>query len=622
MLNEIEHLRQKMAALEAKNEQLTQALQQNEDRFFKIFHAASSLMAITTIEDGKIIDANEAGASMSGSRRELIVRTMAQHGLLENPRQIELVVRKLREEGRICNLESKRHAEEELKESKEYLNRIINCIGDPIFVKDREHRYVLVNDAMCTFTGKRREALIGGSSMPEEVIANLWEQEESVFKTGREYVDETNIPDGQGTFHTVMTKKSLLADKSGNKQIVGVIRDITEYKRLESQFTQAQKMEAVGLLAGGVAHDLNNMLNVINGYSELALEDLDQNNPIHRDIEEVNKAGHRAASLISQLLAFSRKQILQPEVLNLNEVITEMSTMLCRMIGEDIELIVIAKPDLGMVNADPGQIRQIVMNLAVNARDAMPQGGRLTVEIENADLDDSYTREHSVVKPGPYVRLTISDNGIGMDAATQSRIFEPFFTTKGQGKGTGLGLSTVYGIVKQSNGFIWVDSQPGKGTTFKIYFPRVDGRNDKVTAESQSVPGSREPETVLVVEDEASLRTLAVRILRARGYTVLESSNGKEALDTVRKYIGNVHLVLTDVVMPGMSGNDLISQLKTSRPDIKVLYASGYTSDAIVHHGVLDADVAFIQKPFTIESLLSKVHQVLSGSQQSGIVQR
>jgi two-component system cell cycle sensor histidine kinase/response regulator CckA len=303
---------------------------------------------------------------------------------------------------------------------------------------------------------------------------------------------------------------------------------------------------------------------------------------------------------------------LHPITLNLDDAIAEISKMLRRLIGEDIELVCITRPALGLVHADQGQIQQIIMNLVVNTRDAMPQGRKLTIETANVDLDEDYVRKHAAVSAGPYVMLAISDNGIGMDSETQARIFEPFFTTKGQGRGTGLGLSTVYGIVKQSNGFIWVYSEPGKGTTFKVYFPRVEGEISKSAGESKSKLGLRGFETVLVAEDEESVRALVSRILSERGYSVLEAANGIEALRIAGEFAGEIHLVLTDVVMPGMSGRDLISQLVTVRPAIKALFVSGYTDKAIVHHGVLDSNVVFLQKPFSADGLARKVREVLN----------
>lgn len=513
------------------------------------------------------------------------------------------------------DITARRNAEEALRETKEYLNLIINSIRDPIFVKDREHKFVLVNDALCAFASRPREEMLGMTateSIPPSLATSIWEEEEDVFNTGRERLTEDNFSDSEGNVRTIMTRKALLKDNKGNQQIVGVLRDITEYKRLEAQLLQAQKMEAIGILAGGVAHDFNNLLNVINGYSELILEDCSQDNPIYKDLEQINKAGRRAASLTSQLLAFGRKQVMQPVVLDLNSAIKNMSSLLRRLIREDIEFSTLTQTELGLVNADPGQVQQIVMNLVVNARDAMPQGGKLTVETANVDFDENYILKNPIMKQGSYVMLAISDNGVGMDAVTQAHLFEPFFTTKERGKGTGLGLSTVYGIVKQSNGFIWVYSEPGKGSTFKVYFPRVEGKAPQTREEIKLATDYRGTETVLIVEDEAAVRSLASRILSERGYRILEAANGMEALSTAREFEGEIHLVLTDVIMPGMSGASLISKLEVDRPGIRALYISGYTDNTIVHHGILDSNVAYLQKPFTVESLTRKVREVLS----------
>ncbi|MBN1570575.1 MAG: PAS domain S-box protein [Acidobacteria bacterium] len=510
-----------------------------------------------------------------------------------------------------------RLAEEAIRESKDYLNQIINCIGDPIFVKDREHKFTLVNKSFSAYFNASQEKLIGDSSFgptPEELVKSIWEAEEEVFETGRESITEDNHKDRRGATRTLMTKKSPLTGRGGDKQIIGVMRDITEYKQLESQFLQAQKMEAIGILAGGVAHDFNNLLNVINGYSELVLDDLPQDSPIRKDLEQVREAGRRAASLTSQLLAFGRKQMLLPEVLNLNTVISEMNSMLRHMVGENIELTFIAQPDLRLVNADPGQIQQIVMNLVVNARDAMPQGGKLIIETSNVDLDEDYIRRHSMVNAGPYVMLAITDTGLGMDAETQSHLFEPFFTTKQKGKGTGLGLSTVYGIVKQSDGFIWVYSEPGRGTAFKIYLPQTTMAMDVQVKREKPETAPRGSETVLVVEDEAAVRELTVRILRERGYHVLEAADGQEALKLAHEYPGEIELVLTDVVMPAISGTTLVARLSAVRPKIKSLFVSGYTDNAVIHHGILEPNAAFLQKPFTMETLMRKIREVLSQS--------
>jgi len=353
------------------------------------------------------------------------------------------------------------------------------------------------------------------------------------------------------------------------------------------------------------------MLTVIIGYSELMLRGVKPDDPLRNDVEQIKEAGERASLLTRQLLAFSRKQVLQPKVLDLSAVLTNMDRMLQRLIGEDIDLVTMPAPGLGRVHADPGQIEQVIMNLAVNARDAMSRGGKLTIETANVELDNAYAREHVSFRPGSYVMLAVSDTGCGMDAATQARIFEPFFTTKEVGKGTGLGLSTVYGIVKQSDGNIWVYSEPGRGTTFKIYLPRVEGAVETVepgVAPARAVRGS---ETILLVEDDHAVRVLARSVLQAHGYTVLEASQGKEALFLSGQHEGPIHLMVTDTVMPGMSGRDLAERLKPSRPNMKVLFMSGYTDKAIVHHGELVPGTAFLQKPFTPDALARKVREVL-----------
>ncbi|PYS49074.1 MAG: hybrid sensor histidine kinase/response regulator [Acidobacteria bacterium] len=391
--------------------------------------------------------------------------------------------------------------------------------------------------------------------------------------------------------------------------------DVTERRLLEEQFRQSQKMEAIGQLAGGIAHDFNNLLTAINGYSELAMRKLQAEDPLRRNLEEIKKAGERAASLTRQLLAFSRKQILQPAVLVINSVVSDMEKMLRRLIGEDIDLKTALETQLGSIKADPGQIEQIIMNLVINARDAMPAGGKLTIETSNVDLDETYARQHTGVTPGHYVMLAVSDTGMGMNTATLARIFEPFFTTKEKGKGTGLGLSTIYGIVKQSGGNIWVYSEVGQGTTFKVYLPRVDedAQEYKRTDETEEI--LQGTETILLAEDEEIVRTLAREILETYGYRVLEASGSGAALLICERVTEPIDLLITDVVMPEMSGRQLAARLSQLRPEMKVLYMSGYTDDAIVHQGVLDEDANFIQKPFTPDALAKKVREVLNKSE-------
>jgi signal transduction histidine kinase/ActR/RegA family two-component response regulator len=377
------------------------------------------------------------------------------------------------------------------------------------------------------------------------------------------------------------------------------------------QLRQSQKLQAVGRLAGGIAHDFNNMLTAINGYSDLALRRMPEGAPLRGNFEEIRKAGERAAGLTRQLLAFSRKQVLQPQVFNLNEAVGNMEGMLRRLIGEDVDLLTVLDPRLGQLKADPGQVEQVVMNLVVNARDAMPTGGRLTIETSAVYLGEDYALHHAEVEPGPYVMLAVSDTGHGMDAETRARIFEPFFTTKETGKGTGLGLATVYGVVQQSGGHIWVYSEPGRGTTFKIYMPAVGEHAEDVrrpTSEGELPCGT---ETVLLVEDDDLVRRLAGEMLRAGGYRVLDAGNGVQGLEAARRHPGRIDLLLTDVVMPLMSGRELAESLSAASPDTAVLYMSGYTDDAIIHHGVLEEGVAFLEKPFTPETLARKVRSVL-----------
>jgi two-component system cell cycle sensor histidine kinase/response regulator CckA len=395
---------------------------------------------------------------------------------------------------------------------------------------------------------------------------------------------------------------------------LAVLHDVTQRRSLEEQLRQSQKMEAVGRLAGGVAHDFNNLLTVILGYSDLLANRFRAGDPEGAEIQEIRRAGERAATLTRQLLAFSRKQVLVPEALDLGSVVRGVSGMLERLIGEDITVSLAVARDLGRVLADPGQMEQVVMNLAVNARDAMPQGGKLLLELENVDLGEAYVSEHLGATPGPYVLLTVTDTGVGMAPEVQREIFEPFFTTKPKGVGTGLGLSTVHGIVNQSGGTIWVYSEPGRGTTFKIYLPRIPGgaaAPRKPSGPHRAVEGSA---TVLLVEDEEQLRHLTKRVLERSLYTVLEAGNAPDALRVAREHKGPIHLLLTDVVMPGMSGPELAASFERERPGVPVLYMSGYTDNAIVHHGILNSGTHFLQKPFTPQGLTQRVHEVMSGT--------
>jgi len=398
-------------------------------------------------------------------------------------------------------------------------------------------------------------------------------------------------------------------DKTG---VLLVLDDVTEQRSLREQLNQSQKLEAVGRLAGGVAHDFNNELTIIMGLSDLILTGLNDNDPLRKDMSEISDAAERSSALIRQLLAFSRKQFLEPRILDLNSVLANLEKMLRRLIGEDIELLITLEPELGRVKADPGQIEQVIVNLAVNARDAMPQGGKLTIRTGNVHLDESFVARHVGSRPGPHVNISVTDTGGGMDEETRTHIFEPFFTTKEPGKGTGLGLSTVYGIVKQSGGSIWVESEPGKGTIFDIYLPRIEAELDELPDKRVSKPESLQgSETILLVEDEELLRKMLHHALTRYGYKVLEAKSPKDAILICEQNTVPIHMLLTDVVMPGISGLELADQLKSLRPKIKTLFMSGYTNDTIVNHGVLHPEMAFIHKPFTFNGMALKVRQIL-----------
>jgi two-component system, cell cycle sensor histidine kinase and response regulator CckA len=513
----------------------------------------------------------------------------------------------------------------ELDQQRVFLRQVIDLNPSFIFAKDRDGRFTLVNHAVAEAYGTTVEDLLGKTdadfNQNGEEIAHFRRDDLEVIETRTErFIPEEAITDASGNVRWLQTiKRPMVAVDGSVTQMLGVATDITQRKRAEEalrdsegMLRQAQKMESVGTLAGGIAHDFNNLMTAVTGYSDLVLRRMPEQEPLRPKVEEIKKAGERAASLTRQLLAFSRKQMLKPVVLNLNTVITGIGNMLPRLIGEDIELRFNLNASLGQVNADPGQIEQVLMNLVVNARDAMPAGGLLTVKTENVEFADRFGHHRMIVEPGRYVVLSVADNGIGMDGETQSHIFEPFFTTKEVGKGTGLGLATVYGIVKQSGGSIWVYSEPREGTTFRIYLPRVDEVAETRDGENATQqPVGRGDETILLVEDEDIVRALAKEILLEYGYTVLTASNGKEGLKISREFTERIDLILTDVVMPQMSGHELVENIRTARPETRVLYMSGFTDDAVVRHGVSAHELCFIQKPFSPESLAIKIREVL-----------
>jgi PAS domain S-box-containing protein len=518
------------------------------------------------------------------------------------------------------------HALDALGKSEAQYRTIVETSPDAIVLTDMDGRILTGNQKFAEIHGydsleeMQAQGLTSISLTAERERERLLEDLSQVREKGTISNDEYEMLRQDGTSFPMEIAASMLHDPSGKPgSILAVGRDITERKRLEAQFRQAQKMEAVGRLAGGVAHDFNNLLTVIHGYTAIIHGDLASDAPLNRaarrsmlaDLSEVARAATRAATLVDQILAFSRRQVMRPMVLDLNELVQDAEKMLRRLIGEDIDLRTILTPSLGKVKADPAQIEQVIMNLAVNARDAMPCGGQLTLETANVDLDEDYVRTHPVSQPGPYVMFAMSDTGFGMDEQVLSHLFEPFFTTKDVGKGTGLGLAMVYGIVKQSGGYIWPYSEPGFGTTFKIYLPRVATEPEVIELKQASESLPRGNATILLVEDEAMVRGVAHHVLERQGYTVLTAGHPGEALPLSNQYGGPIDLLITDVVMPGMGGRDLAERMTSSYPEMQILYMSGYTDDTIVHHGVLEPGVNFLQKPFSPTSLVRKVRDVL-----------
>ena len=529
-------------------------------------------------------------------------------------RLVPVVERELRE---AAGRRERRRAEAALREAEAGYSTLVEQAPVGIYRSNPAGRFLSANRALACILGYDSPAELLGLDMTRDVYADPAERQRLLDRdsyTEREYDEvEATWKRKDGRRLTVQLSVRAVRDGSGDVEYYETfVRDVTEQRRLEGQLLQAQKMEAVGRLAGGVAHDFNNLLTVILSYSDLLLEDLPPEIPDRADVAEIRKAAVAASSLTRQLLAFSRQQVLEPRVLDVNTVVASTEKLLTRLLGEDVSLTTTLAAALGAVKVDPGQLEQIIMNLAVNARDAMPRGGRLSIETANVEMDESYVHGHPLARPGHYVMLTVSDTGTGMDAATQARIFEPFFTTKEAGKGTGLGLATVYGIVRQSSGFIWVYSEPGHGTSFKIYLPRVDEPVSPAGAPAPQVVGGSE--TVLVVEDVAAVRAVTRQMLERQGYCVLEAANGATALSLARQHQSAIHLLVTDVVMPEVSGRELADQLVQLRPDMRVLFMSGYTDDAVVRHGILQEGIAYLQKPFTPDTLARKVRAVLDGS--------
>ena len=525
-------------------------------------------------------------------------------------------------EGSVVDVTARKRAEEALEKERSMLRTLIDHWPDHIYVRNREGRYLLSNmahtqsltmNSPSEVEGKRAEDFFVPSRAAQFTIEDM-----DLMEGGEAVLDREEVRNrGETSEQWVLTSKLPLRNKEGEiLGLVGITRDITRHKRLEEQLLQSQKMEAVGTLAGGVAHDFNNILTAILGYSEMIVSRAAQDERLRSDAEQIYAGGLRAAALTQQLLAFSRKQIVQTRVLNVNTVVQGMESMLRRLVGENLQFVCKLRPEVSAVRADGGQLEQVVMNLVVNARDAMPEGGSLVIETANVMLDEEYTSQHAGVKPGRYARISVSDTGTGIPPQIIKRIFEPFFTTKEQGKGTGLGLATSYGIIVQSGGHIGVYSEMGSGTTFNIYLPACE----QSTVDLADVEGRGEiprgTETILLVEDDVSVRTLTAASLADLGYAVLEASNGEEALSQIaeRRDHSSIDLVLTDVVMPKLGGKRLAESIEQVRPETKILFTSGYNEEAVLLQGILEDEFAFLQKPFTLPSLAAKVRGVLDNN--------
>jgi len=634
-----------------------QALLASEKRYRMLFEKNLAGIIRTTLQ-GRILECNEAYARMLGYESSAELLSVNVEDLYQEPADRPKLIDRLKQQkiltqqevcfrrkdgspvwiltnmnlvesdepgeftivGTTFDVTERKSSREELRLSRQRFAAFMRHLPGVAFMKNRDGRYVFYNEAAqglfhidpADFLGKTDHEV-----WPCEYADRLVANDEEVLRTKSLVEAVEAVPHKQGVHHWLIYKFPIVDEKDEVQFIGGMGIDITERRQLEDQLRQSQKMEAVGRLAGGVAHDFNNLLTVISGYGDMIMRGLAPDDPLHGCIEEVLKASSRATSLTNQLLAFSRRQVIQPKILDLNILVANMDRMLRRVIGEHIELETVLTPGLGSVKADAGQLEQVIMNLAVNARDAMPEGGRLFIRTGNVDVPHS-SRLHADVRPGCYVRLTVADTGKGMDAEIMVHLFEPFYTSKATGKGTGLGLSTVYGIVKQSGGEIVVESEPGSGATFHIYLPRIAGALDAAHPARMQPAVRAGTETILLVEDEPGVRQLVREMLHRLGYTTLEAGGGAEALRIFEQHRGGIDLLLTDVIMPQMSGRDLAERLRSVQPALKVLYMSGYTDDMLAHHGVLEPNVYLLPKPFAPDELGAKLREVLDTATSKG----
>lgn len=627
-----------------------QALQKSDEMFSKAFRSGPDPMTISTLDEGRYVEVNDAFVRLSGHTfQEAIGRTATDLNFwlstsdrmrfvsslqLHAPVQ-DAEVRFRAKNGEIRDallsadivemngqpfilsivrdITARKQYETAIKESAERYRLLFERNLAGVYRTTTDGRILDCNDSFARMLGYESRQDVLNKSAAEfyvtgsdrDAFLDLLRQNQILTNT------QTRLKRRDGSIAWILENVSLIT-KDGTQVIEGTAVDISSYKQLEEQFWQAQKMEGIGRVAGGVAHDFNNLLSIITGYTQIIADGLELGSPLRDKAGQILKASARAATLIRQLLAFSRKQVLTPQVLDLNKVLSSFAKMLPQLIGEDIHLQIVRGESLGKVKTDPAQIEQILMNLAVNARDAMPAGGKLTIETANITLDDEYAKTHPSVQPGKYVMLSVTDTGTGMSEETRQHLFEPFYTTKEVGKGTGLGLSTIYGIVKQSGGNIWVYSELERGTSFKIFFPSVAGEETAAERKSISEGSPRGTETVLVVEDEGALRTLAVHFLESKGYTVLDAADAVEALEAFRRH-PEINLLLTDIIMPGLNGRKLSEQLSQRKPDLKVLFTSGYDAST-TEEGGLNSKTRLLQKPFSLDALARAVRDTLDGN--------